>query len=44
MIGGFVTNIFLDYLFVWVLRLGMAGAAWASVAGQAVTMAGGLFV
>lgn len=41
-IGGFVTNIFLDYLFVWVLRLGMAGAAWASVAGQAVTMAGGL--
>ena len=36
MIGGFVTNIFLDYLFVWVLRLGMAGAAWASVAGQAV--------
>ena len=38
MIGGFVTNIFLDYLFVWVLRLGMAGAAWASVAGQAVTM------
>lgn len=42
MIGGFVTNIFLDYLFVWVLRLGMAGAAWASMAGQAVTMAGGL--
>ena len=42
MIGGFVTNIFLDYLFVWVLRLVMAGAAWASVAGQAVTMAGGL--
>ncbi|WP_418762350.1 MATE family efflux transporter [Enterocloster sp.] len=42
MIGGFVTNIFLDYLFVWVLRLGMAGAAWASVAGQTVTMAGGL--
>lgn len=42
MIGGFVTNIFLDYLFVWVLRFGMAGAAWASVAGQAVTMAGGL--
>lgn len=42
MIGGFVTNIFLDYLFVWGLRLGMAGAAWASVAGQAVTMAGGL--
>ena len=42
MIGGFVTNIFLDYLFVWVLRLGMAGAAWASVAGQAITMAGGL--
>ena len=42
MIGGFVTNIFLDYLFVWVSRLGMAGAAWASVAGQAVTMAGGL--
>ncbi len=41
MIGGFAANIFLDYLLVWVFRLGMAGAAWASVAGQAAAMAGG---
>ncbi|MDO4292412.1 MAG: MATE family efflux transporter [Eubacteriales bacterium] len=43
MIFGFFTNIVLDYLCVWVWELGMAGAAWASVAGQAVTMAGALF-
>ena len=34
----FATGIVLDYLFVWVLQLGMAGAAWASILGQAVTM------
>nr|WP_308629132.1 MATE family efflux transporter [uncultured Eisenbergiella sp.] len=39
MIGGFVTNILLDYLFVWVLPYGMAGAAAATVIGQAVTLA-----
>ncbi len=38
MIAGFVTNIGLDYLFVWVYGLGMAGAAWATIAGQAATM------
>ena len=38
MIAGFVTNIGLDYLFVWVYGLGMAGAAWATVIGQLVTL------
>ena len=38
MILGFVTNIVLDYTFVWVLNQGMAGAAWATIIGQAVTM------
>ncbi len=38
MIAGFVTNIILDYLFVWVFEKGIAGAAWATVIGQCVTM------
>jgi len=38
MIAGFITNIILDYLFVWVLEQGVAGAAWATVIGQGVTM------
>lgn len=38
MIAGFVTNIILDYLFVWVLGQGLSGAAWATVIGQGVTM------
>lgn len=38
MILGFVTNIILDYTFVWVLSRGMAGAALATIIGQAVTM------
>lgn len=38
MILGFATNIVLDYTFVWVLNQGMAGAAWATIIGQAVTM------
>ncbi len=37
-IMGFVTNIILDYLFVWVWNQEMAGAAWATVLGQAVTL------
>lgn len=37
MIVGFVTNIALDYTFVWVLPWGMMGAAVATVAGQAMT-------
>ncbi|MFR9215804.1 MAG: MATE family efflux transporter [Ruthenibacterium sp.] len=39
MMAGFVTNIVLDYTFVWVLPYGMAGAAVATVLGQAVTLA-----
>ncbi|CVI68751.1 Multidrug export protein MepA [Clostridiales bacterium CHKCI001] len=38
MIVGFITNILLDYLFVWVLLYGMMGAAIATVIGQAVTL------
>ena len=37
MITGFVTNVVLDYLFVWVLPWGMTGAAAATVIGQAMT-------
>lgn len=38
MIAGFITNIILDYVFVWVLEQGVAGAAWATIIGQGVTM------
>ncbi len=38
MILGFLTNVALDFTFVWVLSLGMAGVAWATIIGQAVTM------
>ena len=38
MILEFVTNIVLDYTFVWVLNHGMTGAAWATIIGQAATM------
>lgn len=38
MICGFLTNIALDYLLVWVLPWGMAGAAAATVVGQGVTL------
>lgn len=38
MIAGFATNIILDYVFVWMLEQGVAGAAWATVIGQGVTM------
>ena len=37
MLGGFVTNILLDYLLVWVHGQGMTGAALATIAGQGVT-------
>lgn len=37
MAAGFLSNIGLDYLFVWVLKKGMTGAAIATAAGQAVT-------
>ena len=42
MVGGFLTNILLDWLFVWVLGWGVAGAAFATVLGQAVTAFAGL--
>ena len=38
LIAGFLTNIFLDWLFVWVFSWGMMGAAVATVIGQGVTM------
>ena len=38
MIAGFITNIVLDALFVSVWKYGMAGAAWATIIGQMVTM------
>lgn len=38
MILGFLMNIVLDYVFVWVANWGMAGAAWATVIGQATTL------
>lgn len=37
MVVGFLGNIVLDYLFVWVLDQGMTGAAIATAAGQAMT-------
>ena len=38
MMGGFVTNIILDYLFIWSYNWGMKGAAFATIIGQGVTM------
>ncbi len=38
MVAGFVTNIVLDWLFVSVYQWGMAGAAGATIIGQAVTV------
>lgn len=38
MIAGFVTNIILDYVFVWILNQGVEGAALATVIGQGITM------
>ena len=37
MLSGFGSNIVLDYVFVWVLEGGTAGAAVATILGQAVT-------
>lgn len=41
--AGFITNIFLDCQFVWVMELGIKGAAWATVIGQGVTMLTAVF-
>lgn len=38
MVAGFITNIVLDFLFVWIWDMGIAGAAIATVIGQGVTM------
>lgn len=38
MFCGFFGNILFDWLFVWVWPCGLAGAAWASVLGQAIAM------
>ncbi len=38
MIAGFLTNIVLDYLLVWILPYGLPGAAAATVLGQFVTV------
>ena len=37
MVGGFITNIVLDFIFVWIYEMGMKGAATATIAGQGVT-------
>ena len=37
MMSGFLTNIVLDYLFVWAFDMGTEGAAIATILGQAVT-------
>lgn len=41
MIIGFLTNIVLDYLFVWINGWGIEGAAIATIIGQGVTALGG---
>ncbi len=38
MIAGFLTNIILDYFFIWVLNQGLSGAALATIIGQGVTV------
>ena len=38
MVAGFITNIVLDFLFVWIWDMGIAGAAIATIIGQGVTM------
>ncbi len=35
---GAVTNIVLDYIFIYPLKMGVAGAAWATVIGQIVSL------
>ena len=39
MMGGFVTNIVLDFVLVWIYGMGMKGAAAATIIGQGVTVA-----
>ena len=37
-ISGAVTNIILDYVFIYPLKMGVAGAAWATIIGQFVSL------
>lgn len=37
-ISGAVTNIVLDYIFIYPLKIGVAGAAWATIIGQMVSL------
>lgn len=37
-ISGAVTNIVLDYIFIYPLNMGVAGAAWATIIGQFVSL------
>ena len=37
MLAGFLANVFLDWLLVWVFPFGTAGAAYATVAGQGLS-------
>lgn len=39
MMGGFVTNIILDFVMVWIYEMGMEGAAAATIISQGVTVA-----
>ena len=38
MVAGFITNVVLDYLFVWVFGQGLTGAALATILGQGITL------
>lgn len=42
MVSGFLTNILLDYVMIWLWEMGMVGAALATVIGQVLTMVLGL--
>ena len=37
-ISGAITNIVLDYVFIYPLKMGVAGAAWATIIGQIVSL------
>ena len=37
-VSGALSNIVLDYIFIYPLKMGVAGAAWATVAGQFISM------
>ena len=37
-ISGAITNIILDYIFIYPLKMGAAGAAWATIIGQFVSL------